>query len=331
MIMPSKISDVVSRTQCIPYDENGMLPIFTSPMSTIIDEKNYQLFKDNNIYPILPRNIDIQTRRQFLYNGEWVAYSLNSFHETFCNEYDSKKYTNKVRVVIDVANGHMKNLYDSVKYAKELHGDNLVIMTGNIANPYTYINAYEAGVDYIRCSIGAGSGCITSTQVGIHYGVASLINNIYRVKKELQRTSDIEGKKLPYIVADGGIRGYSDVIKALALGADYVMIGSLFAQMKESCAKTIITKEGKRKVFYGMASYDGQKDLRVEETKVPEGTVKYLPPIGSVCVWKTKMESYLKSAMSYTNVKDLQHFCPEFVDCVVVSKSVQDSINKTEF
>ena len=89
-------------------------------------------------------------------------------------------------------------------------------------------------IDFIRVGIGGGSGCITTSNVSTHYPQASLIDECYNIKKQLLlETEDI----LPKIIADGGIRNYDHVIKALALGADYVMIGSLFAQCIESAGE----------------------------------------------------------------------------------------------
>ena len=130
----------------------------------------------------------------------------------------------------------MKKLYDLVKRAKQKCGDLLQIMVGNIANPETYREVVKSGADYVRLGIGAGNGCITTSNTSIHYPMASLIAETYKVKRQLQASGY---KKLPGIIADGGIRNYSDVIKALALGADYVMIGSLFARTIESPGKKI--------------------------------------------------------------------------------------------
>jgi IMP dehydrogenase/GMP reductase len=147
----------------------------------------------------------------------------------------------------------MKSLYDKCIKAKKLAKDNnykLTIMTGNIANAKTYEwiykNAlyeyeenghiyYDCAIDYIRVGIGGGSGCITTSNVSIHYPQASLINECKKIKESVVCNRDL--RKKPAIVADGGIRNYDHVIKALALGADYVMIGSLFAQCIESAGE----------------------------------------------------------------------------------------------
>ena len=121
-----------------------------------------------------------------------------------------------------------------IERAKKIYGEKIIIMAGNIANPKTYIKYAEAGIDYCRCGIGGGNCCITATQLGVFCPMATLINDIYKIKLELIEKGEFT--KLPKIVADGGVRNYDDIIKALALGADFVMCGSIFAKMLESAA-----------------------------------------------------------------------------------------------
>lgn len=323
MIRPCRLSFINSRTECNVLDENKKLPIFTAPMSNVVDMYNYDLFDKYGIYPILPRNIDLQTRYNYAISGKWAAFSLHEFCEHFCNEYNMLNYP--ARVLIDIANGHMKRLYDVVKYAKSINGNNIIIMAGNIAEPSTYEEAYNAGVDYIRVGIGGGNGCLTSSNTGIHYPMASLLNEMYYKKSELTKDKN---KKFPYIIADGGIRNYSDVIKALALGADYVMIGSLFSQLQDSCAKIIIYDGIPYKEFYGMASEKGQIDINGKKAKTSEGVCKLLPVTTTIEKWVDNMASYLRSAMSYTGIEDIKDFNAANVFCNVISKNTQDSLNK---
>ena len=116
-------------------------------------------------------------------------------------------------------NGNMKKIVDIVKEIK-IHHPTTIIMVGNIANPETYVALGKAGADYVRCSIGTGAGCTTAANVAINYPMGSLISECAQLKKQY----NLKAK----IVADGGMRNYSDIIKALALGADYIMIGNLF-------------------------------------------------------------------------------------------------------
>ena len=257
-IVPSIISDIKSRSECDPYVD-GKLPIFASPMASVVSENNYNIFRDNGIIPIIPRikEYDINYRINLMHNGYWIAVSLKEFENDiieYIRTLDKRnvKY-NTFKVCVDIANGHMHSLYDKCCIAKSLAHKkdiNLVIMTGNIANAKTYEwiykNAlceveenghkyYDCAIDYIRVGIGGGSGCITTSNVSIHYPQASLIDECKRIKESAVCNKYV--RKKPAIVADGGIRNYDHVIKALALGADYVMIGSVFAQCIESAGE----------------------------------------------------------------------------------------------
>lgn len=236
-IVPAKASYVKSRSNCNCTYESPQehLPIFTAPMTSVVDKKNYKMFEENMILPIIPRSVDFNDRLELMYYGKWIAVSLSEFKNYFIDNVNSNLTTfgGICRVCIDVANGHMVDLYESCKAAKIKAQDfnyKLTLMIGNIANPETYSYmccCYGNWIDYVRVGIGGGSGCTTTSNTGVHYPQATLIDECFKIKKEY---SGVDIK----IIADGGIRNYNDVVKALALGADYVMIGSLFAQCMES-------------------------------------------------------------------------------------------------
>ena len=253
-IIPSIISDINSRSECNPFvdDINNLLPIFTAPMASVVNEDNLDVFIKNGITPIIPRNIDIERRKYLINQNHWVALSLKEFEDLFINNAQDRQVDSSAHyfICVDIANGHMLSLYTKCVMAKQLSkklGYKLTIMTGNIANPDTYkwicnfnMQSKIRVIDFIRVGIGGGSGCITTSNVSTHYPQASLINECYNIKKQLllkTEDEDIDEDILPKIIADGGIRNYDHVIKALALGADYVMIGSLFAQCIESAGE----------------------------------------------------------------------------------------------
>lgn len=199
--------------------------------------------------------------------------------------------------------------------------------------------------------------CITSSNTSINYPVASLIQETYLIKRELSEKMGVSMDSLPKIIADGGIRNYSDVIKALALGADYVMIGGVLSSLVESAGLTyfedkqvfplsrhqvsehngiftILDKESGKlyqakdlaKRFYGMASKQGQIDMFGKKQKTSEGVIKYINVTTNLNKWVDNMVAYLQSAMSYTNmfrVNDLSN-----VKTIVISTNSYMSINK---
>ena len=368
-IVPAIISNINSRSECNPIYSDGYLPIFASCMSTVINDDNATEFIENKINPIIPRNIHISKRLFMAMNGFWVAMSMKEFEEYFINKANERDFHCNYHICIDIANGHMKSLYDLCVKAKEIARDikyyKLTIMTGNIANPETYKwiceNALfkdstkifdECAIDYIRLSVGTGGQCVTSSNTGIHYPIASLIHECNKIKIEI----DVQ-YKLPKIVADGGIRNFNDVIKALALGADYVMVGSLFAGMYESAAPLLIKKEPdnwsyekfvevdykyeneekKRmdiknrplwKECYGMSTKKAQELIDPnKKKKTAEGKHSMIKVQYTIKQWTENMIDYLKSAMSYCNAKELDDFIGK-PEIIVNSPGTMMSVNK---
>ena len=240
-IVPARISSIEHRSDIVVTDEDGHLPIFAAPMDSVCDDTNYMLFEKQGIIPTIHRNVNPSIKKELLKKGVWVAVTMDEFDAWFCDvdsELMNSDIQNTYRVIIDVANGHMQKIFDLVSNARlssTIKGHKLILMSGNIANPLTYIDYCNAIIDYVRCSIGSGAMCITSSNSAVHYGNASLIDDIVTLKKST-RDCGFDTDFRTKIIVDGGIRNYSDVAVALALGADYVMIGGLFSAMYESIA-----------------------------------------------------------------------------------------------
>ena len=225
--------------------------------------------------------------------------------------HDFRDYSN---ILIDMANGHMNKLVDIVKEIKHRSPD-ITLMVGNVANPETFANLGLAGADYVRCSIGTGAGCTTAANVSINYPMGSLIEECRAQKVQL-------GLKTK-IVADGGMKNYSDIIKALALGADYVMIGSTFNKAIESAGFNYLygikihqkTAEALwkwgfpvKKKYRGMSTKAVQRSWGKTNLVTSEGITKYQKVEYTLEQWTENFRDYLKSAMSYTNAKKLDDF-----------------------
>jgi hypothetical protein len=255
-----------------------------------------------------------------------VAISLDQFEKMFLAGPVEIKGA-PVRVCIDIANGHMQRLLNAVLKARERFGEELVIMVGNVANPQTFFGLSEAGADYVRVGIGNGSGCSTSVHTGIGYPLASLIHDISQDKAN-------HSGKCAKIVADGGIKKYADIIKVLALGADYAMCGGIFNKALESAGNTYAankkfegyTVPGDQvdqysdevktafkmgslfyKKFRGMSTKEVQAHLG-NELRSSEGVTRMIQVEYTVAGWVDNFKDYLSSAMSYTDSKDLTGF-----------------------
>lgn len=348
-IVPDVQTNVEHRASCDPYYSDNMLPLFTAPMTSVVGTDNYMEFIKNGITPILPRTISLGKRLEFMNKGVWISMSLDEFIIYFLKNPESVDLTMK-KVVIDIANGHMKKLTNTVNEAKTKHGKHLTIMAGNIANPETYKELSMAGADYIRIGIGNGYGCLTSTNVGINYPMASLIDECHEIKK------CYNGSK---IIADGGFKGYADIIKGLALGADYIMCGSIFGKMMESSSalkiheyqgclsngKLVSYQEGSEvndyeeakllleinaplyKDFYGMSTKAVQKMMGSQVLKTSEGVIRQLPVEYTMKQWTDNFKDYLTSAMSYTNSFTLEQFKNE-TQLVKITYNSFNSFNK---
>ena len=234
-IMPACVTEINHRAECNPYNNDNKLPIFVAPMSSVIDLNNAKIFAFNKLNVIIPRTINLEDRLNVC-EEYFIAVGLDEFENKILtlNLEDRKS----IKICVDVANGHMKKLIDLCKYAKNRFRNKIIIMAGNVANPLVYYDYAYAGIDYIRLSIGSGSACTTAANAAIYTPMASLIDECVSIKKIVERDRN-NYKSIPKIIADGGFNNYDDIIKALALGADYVMCGKIFAQCEEACGEKL--------------------------------------------------------------------------------------------
>lgn len=323
-IVPNRVTDICSRSECDPYDLDGFLPIFASCMSSVVSFDNTKAFNEAKIRTVIPRSYSIEERLKFLFEDRYnfVAFSLAEARDIFINkaeDYEIEfKITNRyiddfinrehdeetmnrrspLKICIDLANGHMNCLLELVKEIKEKFGNKVLIMTGNIANPDTYYDYEYAGVDYCRVTIGSGNVCSTASNTGIFYGVFSLLQEIYERKMLCRGNCKI--------IADGGIHGFRDIQKAL-IYADYVMIGSLFNKAIESAGKTT----------YGTFYWNirGKKIVRPLKTllyygkEIPKekyNNVMSLIKQGKLTVWKEIFGMSSKIAQALVNKANSQ-------------------------
>lgn len=336
VIIPEVLSDIKSRKEINPYETNGNLPLITAPMDTVIDNieditsddyKKLSKFLNNKINLCLPRKINDVTEGAIELiknlgnknNLVFTSLSLDEFKQEYLNPHDNYRDYDKCidLICIDIANGHMNHLLEAVRKVKSIYKDEVQIMTGNIGNPETFKLFAEAGADYIRCGIGGGSGCLTTKQLGVGYPMASLIHEVYQIKKQYNLKTKI--------IADGGMKDYADFIKALALGADYVMSGGAFNKSLESAPDPLLFKyipiknynfskfllKNKLplyKSFRGMSTKEVQKKWGKEILTTSEGVVRKNKVEYTLEKWTRNFEDYLRSAMSYTNSRTLEEF-----------------------
>jgi IMP dehydrogenase/GMP reductase len=316
LIEPAILSKIKSRSEINTRTIMGTLPIMTAPMDTVINQDNFHHFENGGIIPVLPRIVSpdeswVDTRR-------FLSYSIQDFQSIFMNKRVRVGSGDRICALIDVANGHMTDLYELCEKAKKMYGYDMLLMVGNVANPKTFLEYCKIGVDMVRIGIGNGGGCLTTVQTGVGYPMASLIEECNDIRKH--------GEFRTEIVADGGFKKYADIIKALGLGADYVMLGSILNKCLESAGETVneqgevINQYGedakKRfnadiplyKTFRGMSTKEVQKAWGKEELTTSEGVVRKNKVEYTLNGWIQNFDAYLRSAMSYTGKKELHQF-----------------------
>ena len=209
-------------------------------------------------------------------------------------------------IVIDTAHGHSSGVLESVKSIKKAVGD-LQIIAGNVATLEGTKALIDAGVDCVKVGIGAGASCTTRVVAGVGMPQLSGVMNC---------VDEAQKHDIP-IIADGGIRYSGDLAKAIAAGAESVMLGSIFAGMDESPGEFILYEGRQYKSYRGMGSLGAMKkgsgdryfqdDL--ESTKlVPEGIEGMVPYRGSVQMTIHQLMGGLRSSMGYCGAKNIKTF-----------------------
>jgi IMP dehydrogenase len=193
-------------------------------------------------------------------------------------------------VTVDVAHGHHNKVIDMVKRLKD---DGATVIAGNVA---TYSGSWalaNAGADAVKVGIGPGSVCTTREVTGVGVPQLSAIMDVYK--------AFCESPNPPLLIADGGIKNSGDIVKALAAGADAVMIGSLLAGTTEAPGEVRVGPDNRR-----WRPYRGQSIFGVNGEKfTPEGISGWVEEKGPVANVLKKLEGGIRSGMSYTGARNL--------------------------
>ncbi|MBT8271713.1 MAG: IMP dehydrogenase, partial [Bacteroidia bacterium] len=208
-------------------------------------------------------------------------------------------------VVVDTAHGHTQGVVSILKELKT-HFPDLDVVVGNIATAEAARFLVEAGADAVKVGIGPGSICTTRVIAGVGYPQLSAVMEVSHALKD---------SGVP-VIADGGIRYTGDIPKAIAAGADSVMLGSLLAGTHESPGETIIYEGRKFKSYRGMGSVEamkqGSKDRYFQDVEddikklVPEGIVGRVPFKGELYESIHQFVGGLRAGMGYCGSKDIQ-------------------------
>lgn len=207
-------------------------------------------------------------------------------------------------IIIDTAHGHTLGVVTVLKEVKAKF-PNIDVVVGNIATPEAARYLVENGADAVKVGIGPGSICTTRVVAGVGFPQFSAV---------LEVAAAIKGSGVP-VIADGGVRYTGDIPKAIAAGADCVMLGSLLAGTKESPGETIIFEGRKFKSYRGMGSVEamqeGSKDRYFQDVEddvkklVPEGIVGRVPYKGELNESMQQFVGGLRAGMGYCGAKDI--------------------------
>jgi len=209
-------------------------------------------------------------------------------------------------LVIDTAHGHSSRVIEAVKEIKGRHAETDVI-AGNVGTTAGAQELIDAGVDAIKVGIGPGSICTTRVVTGAGVPQITAIASCVKAARG----------KVP-VISDGGVKFSGDVAKAIAAGADVVMIGSLFAGTEEAPGEVILFQGRSFKTYRGMGSIGAMRegsrdryaqDLGVSESKlVPEGIEGRVPYKGTLADMVTQLVGGLRSGMGYTGCRTINEF-----------------------
>ncbi len=286
-LVPCEVSRIQSRTEAKTNVEflgkNLLLPIISSPMDSVTGIVMAEALEKMGCLGIVNR-FDSSLDEVFKNNGNGlsaVSISLNHDEDAI-----AKLAERNFIFCVDTANANNKTVLKKCESIKTKH--NVKVIVGNVAQGSSLAELVNAGADAVRIGIGGGSMCTTSIQTGIGIGQASSLIDLYFAR---------EDKKLKIeLIADGGVKNPGDVAKALALGADVVMLGRMLAGTKEAPGEVIKYNDQLWKKYRGSASFGVKMKnefIEGEETMIP-----YKGPVKTVV---DAISDGLRSSMSYMN------------------------------
>ena len=303
-ILPSKTNIKLQLTKKIALK----VPFLTSAMDTVTESKMAIAIATEGGMGIIHRNLDVKKQSAEVSKVKNKKLIVGAAIGTNQEDLDRARslISNGVDlIVIDTAHGHSKKVLQTLLKIKKIT-KNVPVCVGNIATGEAAKKLYSSGADIIKVGIGPGSICTTRMVAGV--GVPQ-ISAIMEVKKALY-------KKNVKIISDGGIKFSGDVAKALAAGADAIMMGSIFAGTDESPGKKFKINGKFYKQYRGMGSIGAmsagsanryfQKNFKDKSKFVPEGVEGRVEYKGKVSKIIYQLQGGLRSSMGYIGAKSLK-------------------------
>ncbi len=226
-------------------------------------------------------------------------------------------------IVVDTAHGHSKNVLETVKAIKKQH--DIDVIAGNIATGHAARDLIDAGADAVKVGIGPGAICTTRVISGVGVPQVTAIMDVVEVAKPAG---------IP-VIADGGIRQSGDITKSIAAGASSVMLGSLFAGLRESPGQLVIYKGRQFKEYRGMGSLGAMvkgsadrygQDSKAETNKlVPEGVEGRVPYRGRLSDFIYQLVGGLRAGMGYCGARNIEELKEKAQFVRISAASVHES------
>jgi IMP dehydrogenase len=310
VLLVPQYSEVISRKSidigsALSNDVRLTLPLISAPMDTVTDNVVSTILASNGAFGIIHRynTIEEQVAEVSLVVGRgYKTGAAIGITGDYIERAMALAKAGCSVLCIDVAHGHHVLTRHALKTLRNSVGYDIHIMAGNVATLQAFNDLSDWGADSIRVGIGGGSICSTRIQTG--HGVPTL-----------QSVMDCSrSDRDACLIADGGIKTSGDMVKALAAGADFVMVGSLLAGCSESPGKITYKNGVAYKSYRGMASVEAQIDWRGHTASV-EGVSHLLMPKGNIKDILSDLSRGIKSGFSYSgciNLNDL-HSKSQFI------------------
>lgn len=289
------------------------IPIISSPMDTVTEHQMARVMAEQGGIGIIHKNMSIERQVDQVKKVKKAKIKVGAAISVGNEQFERALQLAKADVdvlVIDTAHGHSDGVIRMIRRIKnDRHFAEIDLIAGNVVTADAAYDLILAGADAVKVGLGPGSICTTRIITGV--GVPQITAIAEAVKGRRKAKKDIP------IIADGGIKYSGDIAKALACGADSVMIGSLFAGANESPGAVVKINGKKYKKYRGMGSLEamqkGSKDRygqkKVENKKlVPEGVCGLVPFSGSVSDIIYQLIGGLRSAMGYLGAKNIKEF-----------------------
>jgi GMP reductase len=300
-------SEIKSRSECNTTTSLGYLnfklPVMPANMKCVINTKVAHYLSENDYFYVMHRFCD---NLAFIKQAQkWATISISvgvkpEDKKLIKDIFDQNLKVNYI--TIDIAHGHSLHMAEMITHIKNLFGDEVFIIAGNVCTSAGYIDLAKWGANAVKVGIGQGAACTTKLKTGFTMPMFTCIQKIKKTKDNLVDLQDFGYNfNVPAIIADGGIKHNGDIAKALVAGADWVMAGGLFAKCSDSPADT--TADGE-KIYFGSASAENKG-----EHKHVEGKKMMLSTDMTYAEKLNEIKEDLQSAISYaggTSVEQLQ-------------------------